>query len=81
MSTDDHLEAALDDLPLRLTPTEVAEACRANVQTVYRWLKSGELVGYKLNGWVILRADLIAFLRTRRSHPQDPGAGAEDVIS
>lgn len=67
MSTRKNLEAAFAEYPERMTPQEVAEACRANKQTVYRWLNSGQLVGYKLNGWVILRADLIDFLEARQS--------------
>lgn len=51
-----------------LTVEEVGDKLKVHVQTVRRWLRSGELRGYLLGdraGYRIRKADLIAFLEER----------------
>jgi excisionase family DNA binding protein len=52
-----------------LTQEEVAEELRVSVDTVTRWIKSGQLVGYRIsrNAYRIKRQDLDAFMEARKS--------------
>lgn len=52
-----------------LTLEEVAEEIRVSTDTVTRWIKSGELVGYRLgrNAYRIKRTDLDAFMEARKT--------------
>jgi excisionase family DNA binding protein len=54
-----------------LTVDEVAERLRASKTTVLRWLRAGELRGYRLGGtklgWRVAESDLAAFVAARRA--------------
>jgi excisionase family DNA binding protein len=60
-----------DDL---LTADEIAKRLRVSLETVRRWLRSGELRGFRPGGtkagWRIREADLAAFLG-KRSEAKD----------
>jgi len=47
------------------TPEQVKEICYVNLETVYRWLRSGRLKGVKLGGklWRISSEALDEFLK------------------
>lgn len=53
-----------------LTPIQVAERLQLNVETVYRWLRSGKLPGIRLSRkvWRITEMDLIELLTTRHDN-------------
>lgn len=58
------MDDLLDACAERLTTTDVAELLGVSEQTVLRWLRKGELPGYKLpRGWIVLREDLREYLR------------------
>ena len=46
------------------TPEQVRDICEVNLETVYRWLRSGKLNGVKVGGklWRISTESLDAFL-------------------
>jgi len=49
------------------TLPEVAEMLKVSRQTVYRWIRSGELEAYKLgHDWRVEKTDLDRFLESRR---------------
>jgi excisionase family DNA binding protein len=52
------------------TVEEVAERLRASKTTVLRWLRSGDLRGYRLGGtklgWRVGESDIAAFIAARR---------------
>jgi excisionase family DNA binding protein len=49
-----------------LTPQEVARRLHLNEQTVRRYLREGQLGGYRLgNRWLITDADVLRFLETQ----------------
>ncbi len=51
-----------------LDVTEVAALLRAETETVFRLVRSGELPGTRIGkSWVFLREDVIAFLKDRIS--------------
>lgn len=52
-----------------LTVEEVAKELRVSTDIVYKWLNTGELVGYQLvrKIWRIERADLDRFLEARKN--------------
>jgi excisionase family DNA binding protein len=50
-----------------LTPEEVAEITRKHINTIYRWIKSGELKAHRPGGhghYLIHKNDLKALLET-----------------
>lgn len=50
-----------------LTVNQVAEKLQVNAETVYRWLRSGKLSGYRANRlWRISTVDLESFLNRRQ---------------
>jgi excisionase family DNA binding protein len=50
------------------TVPEVAETLKVSHMTVYRWIKDGKLVAYKLGGeFRITERDLEQFLEARRT--------------
>jgi excisionase family DNA binding protein len=51
-----------------LTPQQVAERLQVQVQTVVRWLRSGQLKGAKFGRlWRVTEEDLQAFIREHRA--------------
>lgn len=51
-----------------LSPDEIAEEISISSQTILRWLKDGDLVGYKFaRAWRVKREDLDKFLESRRN--------------
>lgn len=59
------------------TVDEVAERLRASKTTVLRWLRAGELRGYRLGGtklgWRVTEGDLAAFVAARRARTDTGG--------
>jgi excisionase family DNA binding protein len=64
-----------------LTPEQVAERLQVKPKTIREWLRTGELVGFKLGaGWRISAADIDRYLneqrfkvlleRAKRKHPE-----------
>jgi excisionase family DNA binding protein len=56
----------------RLDPDQVAEALGITPNTVRRWLRDGDIPGYRPSrgskaSWVIVKSELIADLKTRRN--------------
>jgi excisionase family DNA binding protein len=50
-----------------LTPQQVAERLQVQVQTVVRWLRSGQLKGAKFGRiWRVTEEDLQAFIQEHR---------------
>jgi excisionase family DNA binding protein len=58
---------------LLLTPQQVAERLQVQVQTVVRWLRSGQLRGTKFGRlWRVTEPDLHAFIQQHlRTAPQE----------
>ena len=53
-------------LPQLATPREIASALRVSVQSVYSWIRRGQLRAVKLGGCVRVRvADVRLFLESR----------------
>lgn len=51
-----------------MTVDEIAAELRISLSTVYGWLDSGQLVGYKVgNLWRIKRSDFDAFMAAGRN--------------
>ena len=62
-----------DEQDTLLTFQEAAEFLRVSKATMYRWLASGQLVGYKVGrSWRFYRRDLHAFVSAQGSS----GAGS-----
>ncbi|MGO9257737.1 MAG: helix-turn-helix domain-containing protein [Bryobacteraceae bacterium] len=60
-------------LPSLYTPAEVARKVKVERQTVYHWLSSGLLRGFRVGStWRITEEDLLHFM-TRHSRRQLPG--------
>lgn len=62
-----------------LTVQQIAERLQVDVQTVRRWLRSGDLRGVRLSdraGWRVHPDDLEAFLRERGWQPAEEGKAA-----
>jgi excisionase family DNA binding protein len=54
-----------------LTPDEIADKLRVDQDTVLRWLKRGELPGYKVGRqWRVTLADYADFLKRRYNQPE-----------
>jgi len=50
-----------------LIPREIADTLRVDILTVYQWLRTGKLRGYKAGGvWRIKESDLTEFLQKGR---------------
>ncbi len=69
----------LDEQDALLTFQEAAEFLRVSKATMYRWLASGQLVGYKVGkGWRFYKKDLHAFVSGQgRSGERDLSAPSE----
>ena len=53
-----------------LTVKEIATELRVKEQTVWTWIKTGKLIGYKIGKeYRITRADYQAFLQSSRKYP------------
>lgn len=54
-----------------LKPADVAERCGVTPRTVAKWLRTGTLVGVKINGhtWRIEEEELAKYIRSRRVLP------------
>lgn len=51
-----------------LSPDEIADEISISSQTILRWLKKGDLVGYKFDrAWRVKREDLDEFMESRRN--------------
>lgn len=49
-----------------LTVRQVADKLQVNKQSVYRWLRAGQLAGYRANKlWRVAETDLEHFLRQK----------------
>lgn len=58
------LDDLLDQYPLQMSVTEVAEVLGVTQRTVLSWLKGGQLPGFRLpNQWRVLREDLRQYLK------------------
>jgi len=51
-----------------MTPQQIAKYVQVHVKTVYEWIKSGELVAFKISprSWRIERKDVDNFLQSRK---------------
>jgi excisionase family DNA binding protein len=73
IETPTHLEDLVLDRDL-LTPEQVAEYLQVHVETVRRWLRSGELRGINLGGrsrWRVRREDLQRFIDSQPETTED----------
>jgi hypothetical protein len=62
-----------------LQPADIAKLLAVSPKKVRSWCRSGQLRAANLNDnrrprWVILRADLDEFLRTRQPEPKQPSS-------
>lgn len=57
-----------------LTVTEAAKELGVHRTTVWRLVKSGELVAYRIGGrWLLQRADVVAYIERARNVPREGG--------
>lgn len=64
--------AAMDE-PVYLSVQKIANRLDVHAETVRRWLRAGDLIGYELgdkSGWRVLESDLDDFLARRRNKPR-----------
>lgn len=63
-----------DETPERLiTVEEIRERLQVNAQSVRKWIRNGDLPGFRLGrrgGWRVREADFQAFLRKRAGGQQ-----------
>ncbi len=58
----------LSGLPSRLTVEQVSQLLAVPPQTIYRWLRDGEIPAYKVGAsWVILRDEVCEHLEARHN--------------
>lgn len=57
------MDDLLDAAPEQLSAREVAELLGVTERTIVRWLKGGDLPGFRLpRGWLVMREDLRGYL-------------------
>ena len=60
----------LTQLPPRLSVHELGDALGVSSQTVYRWLRGGEIPAYRVGtSWLILRDEVCDSLEARHNQP------------
>lgn len=74
------IDDLLDGYPERLSARDVATVLGVDVRTVVRWLKNGQLPGFRLpNAWMVLREDLRDYLRAAYNITTDRADPEEDA--
>lgn len=69
--------------PARLSPEQVAAALGATPNTVRRWIREGDIPGYRVgagtkSGWFVVKSELIEVLISRRNQPLPAGSDTKE---
>lgn len=70
------------DMPITLSPQEVADYCRVTRRTVYTWVLSGNLKAQKAGPvrWFVFKHDLDQFLGVVASQKERDSAKSAQIV-